>query len=95
MTEMSKPGKKLRVYKETAKVQHTTHWDIDYLSLKEVDDLYGKDSGVPSSEQPEPAVDRTGHLARYFRRIPLWVVLLIALLIFGRFFLILVFHLLS
>lgn len=95
MAEMSKPGKKLRVYKETAKVQHTTHWDIDYLSGKEVDTLYGKDSGASSSEQPKPAAHDANNLARYFRRIPTWVVLLIGVLLFGRFVFILAFHLLS
>jgi len=39
-----------------------------------------------------PSVDK---FAIYFRKIPRWVILLIVLLLFGRFVLILIFHLLS
>lgn len=39
-----------------------------------------------------PSADK---FATYFRKIPRWVVLLIVLLLFGRFVLILIFHLLS
>jgi type VI protein secretion system component VasF len=30
----------MRIYKEQAKDRHTTHWDMDYLSRKEVEKLY-------------------------------------------------------
>ena len=38
--DMINPHKKHRIYKEEAKDRHTTHWDMDYLPQKEVDDLY-------------------------------------------------------
>jgi hypothetical protein len=37
---MKRPRKKMRIYKEQAKDRHTTHWDMDYLSQKEVEVLY-------------------------------------------------------
>ena len=36
------PNKKKRVYFENIKVDHTTHWDLDYLSRAELDALYQK-----------------------------------------------------
>ena len=35
-----KRGKKKRVYFEDSKAQHTTHWDLDYLSQAELEALY-------------------------------------------------------
>lgn len=40
-----KPGKKKRVYVEDVKTRHTTHWDLDYLSLVELDAMYGESRG--------------------------------------------------
>jgi transposase len=34
--------KKKRVYYEDSKAQHTTHWDLDYLSQAELEALYKK-----------------------------------------------------
>jgi hypothetical protein len=39
------PGKKKRVYYEDIKAQHTSHWDLDYLSRDELDALYRKNRG--------------------------------------------------
>lgn len=78
--------KKPRVYKESEKVRHTTHWDIDYLSLKEVDALYGREEGDARPEKvPENAPEDGERLNRLLRRLPLGLVLLILVLLFGRF----------
>ena len=50
---MNEQKKKPRVYVEKAKLRHTTHWDMDYLTNEEVNSLYGL--GPPGS--PEPARD--------------------------------------
>jgi len=92
---MLKPRKKPLVYKESVKVRHTSHWDIDHLPLKEVDALYNMNSSASSAERLINEGVRKENLNRYFRRIPRWVVLLIGLLLFGRFGLILAFHWLS
>ena len=34
--------KKKRVFVENVKTEHTTHWDLDYLSLAELEALYDK-----------------------------------------------------
>ena len=39
-----KPAKKKRLYFEDVKTRHTTHWDLDYLSLVELDSMYGQKS---------------------------------------------------
>ena len=36
------PEKKKRIYVEKVKEDHTTHWDLDYLSQAELDALYQK-----------------------------------------------------
>ena len=89
------PVKKPRVYKETAKVRHTTHWDMDYLPLKEVDALYAKADDSPAPAAKEKARPDSERLGRYFRRLPLWLVLLAVVLLFGRFVITLAFHLLA
>lgn len=38
-------SKKLRIFRETVKDQHTSHWDMDLLSHAELAALLGKDSG--------------------------------------------------
>ena len=65
---MKKKPKKPRVYKESEKVRHTTHWDIDYLPLKEVDALYGKGNGALPVDRPKGAWLDKEKLAGYFRR---------------------------
>ena len=45
--------KKKRVYFEQPKAEHTTHWDLDYLSRVELDALYEKnrrEGGLADSE---------------------------------------------
>ncbi len=49
--------KKKRVYFEDIKAQHTTHWDLDYLSRSELDALYRKN-------RPESG---------FAKRIPKWI----------------------
>jgi len=84
--------KKPRVYKESEKVQHTTHWDMDYLPMEEVEALY---ANADSRSAPNP-VQRTWltkeNLARFFKRLPPWLILLIVILLFGRFVITLLFH---
>ena len=41
---MIKKRKKPRIYTEQAKREHTTHWDMDYLPMEEVEALYGLDA---------------------------------------------------
>lgn len=89
------PLKKPRVYKESEKVRHTTHWDIDYLPLKEVEALYAKADKKPAPEKRHPTWLQREKLARLFKRLPAWLIVLIVILLFGRFVIMLVFHLLS
>ena len=37
---MKKQKGKLRVYEEIPKTQHTTHWDLDYMTNAEIESLY-------------------------------------------------------
>ena len=37
---MDENQKKHRVFKEKGKMEQVTHWDLDYLSREEVNDLY-------------------------------------------------------
>ena len=87
--------KKPKIYKESEKVQHTTHWDMDYLPLKEVDALYGRaDPTLGADTQPKTWLKKD-KLTRFFKRLPPWLILLIVILLFARFVITLVFHLLS
>jgi hypothetical protein len=45
--------KKLRVYQEDIKAQHTAHWDWDYLTWEEIDQRL-KAAGVGQDEQMPP-----------------------------------------
>jgi len=87
--------KKPRVYKESEKVQHTTHWDMDYLPLKEVEALYRKADSQPASEAILQTWLKKESLVRIFKRLPLWLVLLIVILLFGRFVIAALFHFLA
>lgn len=89
------PLKKPRIYREAEKVQHTTHWDMDYLPLKEVEALYKAADSQPASNGLRPSWLKKENLARFFKRLPPWLVLLIVILLFGRFAVTLVFHLSS
>lgn len=89
------PLKKPRVYKETEKVRHTTHWDLDYLPLEEVEALYAKADIGPASEKRRRTWLKREKLEHLFKRLPLWLVVLIVVLLFGRFVITLVFHFLS
>ncbi|BBO77047.1 hypothetical protein DSCW_44640 [Desulfosarcina widdelii] len=37
---MDEKQKKHRVFKEKGKIGQVTHWDLDYLSREEINDLY-------------------------------------------------------
>jgi len=37
---MDEKQKKHRVFKEKGKIEQVTHWDLDYLSREEINDLY-------------------------------------------------------
>ena len=50
---MVKKDKKIRIYKEQAKDRHTTHWDMDYLTRKEVEALYTKAKKKPGKREPD------------------------------------------
>jgi hypothetical protein len=84
--------KKPRVYKETEKVQHTTHWDMDYLPLKEVEALYGSSDSQPASKAAPQTWLKGEKLTHFFKRLPLWLTVLIVILLFGRFVISLLFH---
>ena len=44
------------VYAEREKTMHTSHWDMDYLSLPEIDALYSQQPRLKQSlKQPDPA----------------------------------------
>ena len=91
----SAPLKKPRIHKESEKVKHTTHWDMDYLPQKEVDALYGRTGGTQAPEMQKKTWLKKENPARFFSRLPLWLVLLIVILLFGRFLIILFFHFFS
>ena len=61
---MATKRKKPRIYMEKAKSQHTTHWDLDYLSREEVDALYSHNSMV----QPNK-LQKTWQTSRYVKRL--------------------------
>jgi hypothetical protein len=84
--------KKPRVYKESEKVQHTTHWDMDYLPLKEVEALYRRADSQPASEAVPLTRLKKEKLVRFFKRLPPWLILLIVILLFGRFVIAALFH---
>jgi hypothetical protein len=84
--------KKPRVYKESEKVQHTTHWDMDYLPLKEVDALYEKGDNTKASKAFPGTWLKKEQLARFFKRLPAWLILLLVILLFGRFVITALFH---
>jgi hypothetical protein len=50
---MAKKDKKIRIYKDQAKDRHTTHWDMDYLTFKEVEALYSKPKKTPGKREPD------------------------------------------
>ena len=54
---MRKNRKKPRIYSEAVKRRHTTHWDIDYLPLNELDALYGREAGDRFADPPENKVN--------------------------------------
>ena len=45
---------KMRVYKEKGKIQRVTHWDLDYLPMDEILDLYKQ------KEEHQPPKGATG-----------------------------------
>jgi hypothetical protein len=48
------PAKKKRVHFENIKAQHTSHWDLDYLSRAELDELYRKNRGESGRGDGKP-----------------------------------------
>lgn len=64
--------KKRRLRYEMPKIRRTSHWDLDYLPLKEIERLYGQGSeGVKSSKEER-------HPSRQFSKGKLGVVLMIS-----------------
>jgi hypothetical protein len=59
---MVKKRKKPRIYTEKAKREHTTHWDMDYLPVEEVEALYGLNAkplpDATSNDQSIPSAAR-------------------------------------
>ena len=92
---MASRAKKPSVFKESQKIQHTTHWDIDYLPRKEVDALYGRRADAVKAKAPENPRRERVPLSSRFRRLPLWLVLVVLVLLLGRFMITLLFHLLA
>jgi hypothetical protein len=55
MCATREPKSKRRVVLEEGKIRRTTHWDMDYLPLRQVDALYERPSvhpGEPPAESP-------------------------------------------
>jgi hypothetical protein len=42
---MEEEKKKVRIFKESEKNHQVTHWDMDYLTLEEVQALYNRQNG--------------------------------------------------
>ena len=63
MTESSKNesgnNKKTRVIREDIKDRHTSHWDLDYLSREELEQLMSRKTGnTPASSAPSDRAAR-------------------------------------
>lgn len=52
------PGKKL-LYTEREKIRHTTHWDLDYLPIEEVEHYHFKASTSRGKKTPREKKDRS------------------------------------
>jgi hypothetical protein len=52
---MSNETPTIRLYKEKEKLQQVTHWDLDYLSRDEINDLYKRET------DHHPREDRQSH----------------------------------
>jgi len=48
-----KPRKKARVIREAVKDRHTSHWDLDYLSRAELEDLMEKNRQADETDEPD------------------------------------------
>lgn len=47
---------KLKIYVDEVKLRHTTHWDLDFLSRKELDEVMGAETpGKQREDKPESA----------------------------------------
>lgn len=82
---MANQSSKQRLYTEREKVRHTTHWDLDYLPIEEVENYYvhhpAKERGTGDTP-PKKIIDQ--------RRLGLVLIgigagLFAAALAFGRF----------
>ena len=47
---MKKEKYKFRLFKEKEKIRQVTHWDLDYLPMHEILELYQRESG-PSQQK--------------------------------------------
>jgi hypothetical protein len=46
------------IYAEREKLMHTSHWDMDYLSIPEIDALYGQQPRSEHSLEKAPVPDK-------------------------------------
>lgn len=49
----NRKDKEAKVYAEQVKNRHTTHWDLDYMSSKEIEDAYRDESGQNPTHRPD------------------------------------------
>ena len=47
---MKKENQRFRLFKENEKIRQVTHWDLDYLPMDEILELYQRESG-PSQQK--------------------------------------------
>lgn len=72
---MEPDKKNLKVFKEDVKMQHTSHWDWDYLTHAQIDAILKNAQSETESGEPS-AVRRRG-------RVWVWVVTAIVLIAAG------------
>ena len=68
MTDRPRFRRRWKIYQEEAKLRHTSHWDMDYMSREQIEALYGHDPASPDTgAEPAPPVGSANRsLNRWF-----------------------------
>lgn len=78
---MNNDTPKIRLYKEKEKLQQVTHWDLDYLSRDEINNLYERETGH------HPREDKQSHAtAKNSQKLSLLLITTGVLLLVGSLF---------
>lgn len=83
---MEKQTKKKRVYYESAKIRATSHWDLDYMPLKEVEAHFAQLAEQNTADQnPKPPTFRLSSFFLGLILLALGVFLLLGAVVVGRY----------